>query len=233
MTSAWSPAAWYEFDLGDGAAVEAGQTYAIIYRAASATAGAPLYYWINTSGAYDGGRLLAGFSGSSWSALRTWDAAFKETGTTSVDSEPGPEEPVISEQESSTDTNAIDVFSGSSWRAQTFTPETSYDLTSVSLPLLRTGDPEGDITVSIRATDSAGLPTGNDLATAGIAAGSVGSEWTPVTWYEFDLDSTVSVEAGTTYAIVWRAESASSATPVPYWINTSAVSYTHLRAHET
>ena len=50
---------------------------------------------------------------------------------------------------------------GNEWRAQTFTPSVSFNITSVKLKLFREGNP-GTVTVSIRAT-SGGVPTGSDL----------------------------------------------------------------------
>ncbi|MBA7573105.1 hypothetical protein ES708_14905 [subsurface metagenome] len=50
----------------------------------------------------------------------------------------------------------------STWKAQTFTPQISHDLTKVELYLYREGT-IGTVTVSIRNTDASHLPTGGDL----------------------------------------------------------------------
>ncbi len=69
------------------------------------------------------------------------------------------------------------------WMAQTFTPSTAHKITSVKLPLYRWGSP-GTITVSIKATDGNGHPTGDDLClgtTDGNAlewSNNSGSSWT-------------------------------------------------------
>jgi hypothetical protein len=97
--------------------------------------------------------------------------------------------------------SGVVAFSGSP-RAQTFTAESSHAITSVSLQLGRpvaSGIP-GIITVSIRATDSNGYPTGGDLA-SGTTDGStlpVGSN----TWREIALSPCLDVTVGEVYAIV-------------------------------
>jgi rhodanese-related sulfurtransferase len=51
-----------------------------------------MYYWVNLNGTYSGGRALYG-NGTSWSNLRTWDAAFREYGQTVTADVPRP--PVV------------------------------------------------------------------------------------------------------------------------------------------
>ncbi|MBA7589578.1 hypothetical protein ES708_31664 [subsurface metagenome] len=52
---------------------------------------------------------------------------------------------------------------GDFWQGETFTPREAHTITLVKLIMYRLGNP-GQVTVSIRATDEAGLPTGEDLA---------------------------------------------------------------------
>jgi len=51
---------------------------------------------------------------------------------------------------------------GNLWQGETFTPVEGHTIKSVKLEMYRHGTP-GTITVAIKATDGAGLPTGADL----------------------------------------------------------------------
>ena len=51
---------------------------------------------------------------------------------------------------------------GAVWNSQSFTPTIAHIITSIKLLLYRIGSP-GTLTVSIRATDGSGHPTGADL----------------------------------------------------------------------
>lgn len=101
---------------------------------------------------------------------------------------------------------------GATWIAQTFTPSTTHKITSVKLYGVKSGSP-GTLTISIRATDGSGLPTGSDLC-AGTTNGDV---ITPIQWYEVTLGSGATLTASTKYAIVLRAPSGS----VNNWMNWS------------
>ena len=109
------------------------------------------------------------------------------------------------------DGNTNHWFCGDTWRGQTFTVGNTgvnedHDITSVKLHLLRFGNP-GTLMVSIRATDSDGKPTGDDLAVGTIDGSSVVSlsstnkigEWTEIALSPYTLS------AGTQYAIIARA----------------------------
>jgi hypothetical protein len=94
---------------------------------------------------------------------------------------------------------------GSAWEAQTFTVgSVQHTVTSVKLKLYRVGSP-GTVTVSIKATNGNGHPTGSDL-TSGTTNGntlttSTSGEWREITLTEYTLS------ANTKYAIVVRAPS--------------------------
>lgn len=93
------------------------------------------------------------------------------------------------------------------WRAQTFTAESTHSVTSVRLKLRREGSP-GEVTVSIRATDGSGHPTGADL-TSGTTDGNTlptGASWE---WREITL-TPYFLTSGTKYAIVVRAPNGTS-----------------------
>jgi hypothetical protein len=218
LTKAWTPAVWYTFDMGTGCTVEAGKSYAIIWRAEAASS---VYYWMNISNSYAGGRVMYSTGGNSWANLGVWDAAFRvygESGTT-----PPPTTPpgTVAPYENMTSINGNwDVF-GTTWRAQTFKPAVSHTVTSVQIPLLRRGAAAGDIVVSIRATNASGMPAGTDLASGVIPSSSLTTLWTPAVWYTFNLGSGCVVEAGKTYAILLRAASATASTGLYYWVNLS------------
>ena len=105
-------------------------------------------------------------------------------------------------------------FYGATWWAQTFTPSTAHKITSVKLLLYRAGSP-GTITVSIRATDGSGHPTGGDLC-SGTTNGNTLPTGSPYEWREITLGAGCDLSAGTKYAIVARATSGSSSNKV-YW----------------
>ena len=90
------------------------------------------------------------------------------------------------------------------WTAQTFNATADHSVTSVKLLLYRYGFP-GTVTVSIRATDGSGHPTGSDL-TSGTIDGNTLTTAPWGLWYEIAL-SPYDLTSGTKYAIVVRAPS--------------------------
>ena len=124
------------------------------------------------------------------------------------------------EYENYTSANAIDILYGVNWRAQTFTPQTTHTLTKMRLPLLKQGNPGGNVIVSIRATDANGRPTGNDLASGSVPCASIDQTWSNI-WYDFDLGTGCQVQAGVKYAIIFNAPGADESNPLYYWFNTS------------
>jgi len=93
------------------------------------------------------------------------------------------------------------------WDGQTFTTDAAYTCTSVKIKLYKSNNPSGDVTVSLRAT-SAGVPTGDDLASATVACSEITT--TPGAWHEFVWDSPVQLDGSTQYAIVIKALDADS-----------------------
>lgn len=96
-------------------------------------------------------------------------------------------------------------FTNTSWQAQTFTigatgQDITHKLTSLTLLLHKDGSP-GTITVSIRATDGEGKPTGADLSTGTTDGNTLIYE---PSWREISM-SPYTLQAGTKYAIVIRA----------------------------
>ena len=99
------------------------------------------------------------------------------------------------------------------WGAQTFTPVVMHIITGVTLLLCKGWqDSPGTVTVSIRATDEDGKPTGNDLC-AGTTNGNTLPDDLPYEWRHIAFTSGYTLIAGTKYAIVVRAL---SGTPTEY-----------------
>ncbi len=88
------------------------------------------------------------------------------------------------------------------WVAQTFTPSANHTCNYVGLRIGRTGVGQGTITVSIKATDGAGKPTGADLASATLDADAMMNA--PASMIPFLLGAGVALTASTKYAIVVR-----------------------------
>jgi len=102
------------------------------------------------------------------------------------------------------DTDAWLVF-GVRLEAQTFTPSIAHKITSVKLKLYRIGLP-GTLTVSIRATNGSGHPTGADLC-SGTTNGNTLPHGVPAEWREITLGAGYNLSAGIKYAIVATAPS--------------------------
>jgi len=94
-------------------------------------------------------------------------------------------------------------FSDVNWAYQTFTAGKNYSLTSVVLPLKKSGNP-GEITVEIRSTDySGGHPSGSVLCLGTTDGDSLPSE--SYESREITFSSPVPLVGGEVYAIVIRA----------------------------
>lgn len=94
------------------------------------------------------------------------------------------------------------------WESQTFTPSSTHDIDSLKLKLRRTGLP-GTITVSIKATDGEGKPTGDDLLVTTFDGDTLTTdtygEWKTILFY-----TSISLLASIKYAIVIRCDGSSS-----------------------
>jgi len=112
---------------------------------------------------------------------------------------------------------------GAIWRAQTFTPATAHKVTSVKLKLYRVGSP-GTVTVSIRATDASGHPTGSDLC-SGTIDGNTLTTATAGAWYEITLGAGYNLSASTKYAIVARAPSGNTSNYVQWLVDSTSATY--------
>lgn len=90
------------------------------------------------------------------------------------------------------------------WLGQSFNSSIPHSISKVGLDLIKSGSPGGNLTVSVRAVDGSGLPTGSDLCGGNITCSSIGGH----AFYNITFGSSYSLSANTTYAIVSRALSA-------------------------
>jgi hypothetical protein len=100
-----------------------------------------------------------------------------------------------------------DRFGGNHWRCQSFTPDTVHGAYSVKLRLERGMLPE-TVTVSIRATDGTGKPTGSDLCSGTTNGNTLPSGSSELREIFFTTNPTLS--AGTKYAYVVRVTNSNS-----------------------
>ena len=96
---------------------------------------------------------------------------------------------------------------GTTWGMQSWTTTSAYTISAVGLYCYKFGSP-GNITVSIRAVDGNGKPTGGDLCRVTVAD-SVISAFPTRAWYTFTFSSSYALSNATQYAIVFRATSGS------------------------
>jgi len=91
---------------------------------------------------------------------------------------------------------------GSTWHAQNFTANSTYNVTAIELGFLRDYGATGNLTVSIRDTDGSGKPTGPALATSNPVSVDGLTEWVCSTVL-FDFNSPyLELSNGVNYAIV-------------------------------
>jgi hypothetical protein len=135
-------------------------------------------------------------------AGQTYDAAFQELGTPSPSASLTPDlKGSLNVYENNIIAPDIDNIGGGLWKAQIFSPSINHMVNQIKLRLTKTGNPTGDVTVSIRDADINGLPSGRDLAIASIPCTSI----TESNWYTFNLDKAVDLKAGTKYSILIQA----------------------------
>ena len=93
---------------------------------------------------------------------------------------------------------------GTTWHAQTFTANSTYNLTAIELQFIRHSGATGSLTVSIRNTDGSGYPTGPDLAISNPASVD-GLTVDACSTVYFDFNSPfLELSNGVKYAIVAR-----------------------------
>lgn len=111
---------------------------------------------------------------------------------------------------------------GVTWYSQTFTPANAHTIAWLKLKLSRTGSP-GTVTVSIRATDGNGHPTGPDL-TSGTLNGNTLTTSSSGGWYAIHL-TPYALSASIKYAIVVRAPSGDGSNKVNWLGDWSSPTY--------
>ena len=93
------------------------------------------------------------------------------------------------------------------WYAQTFTPQVTHGIKTVRIHAAYAHlTTPGICTVSIKAVDVDGKPTGDDLCSGTRNANLFNHSWSGTQWEEFDLGDGYPLLAGTTYAIVIRSQ---------------------------
>lgn len=100
------------------------------------------------------------------------------------------------------------------WQAQTFTTTSEHTVNAVSLKLHRAPTCTGTLTVSIRATDTNGYPTGGDLCYGNVEVTQLP---TSGAWYKIPMNSSYLLNGSTKYAIVVRKNS-SGIGNLLYWL---------------
>lgn len=125
------------------------------------------------------------------------------------------------ESYTSGDDIATEVY-GDNWSAQTFTTTSSHTVSQVKIKAYRTLTP-GTVTLSIRATDGSGHPTGYDLTSGTIDADAEFGTSSPGDWETISVTET-SLEDATKYAIVVRAVGGDASNKI-HWRANDAGSY--------
>jgi uncharacterized repeat protein (TIGR01451 family) len=150
------------------------------------------------------------------------DFAAGTTNNTDVNIVPGSVtllNPANVDQQNLSVTNSGFGFNATNWTAQTFQAGVTGQLSRVDLDLFCSGctGTTPNITVSIRATDAGGLPTGADLATGAIPGFSSGAGG----FFTANFASPPTLTAGTKYAIVARPVSNPSAGIYAYVVSSA------------
>ena len=110
------------------------------------------------------------------------------------------------------------------WYGQTFTiGTTAHNVTSVKLKMYRVNSP-GNVTVSIRATNATGYPTGSDL-TSGVIDGNTFTTDSSGLWYQINVIE-YALSAATKYAIIANAKDATGANYARWRIDQISPTYT-------
>ena len=106
---------------------------------------------------------------------------------------------------------------GVNWGAQTFTAGMSGNLTSCTINIKKQGNPAGNMTVGLYATNS-NLPTGAVLATKSLVADSLTTSYADTS---FVFASPYALTSGTVYALVLSATSGDASNYVLWQYNVS------------
>ncbi|MBN1600759.1 MAG: right-handed parallel beta-helix repeat-containing protein [Chitinispirillaceae bacterium] len=124
--------------------------------------------------------------------------------------------PVV--QISSTNGESIDCVYSNIMKSQTIKPLKSFTLNTIRFQLKKSGNPSGNVEMSIKATDSAGKPVGNALATSSISCTTLTDS---TQWHSFSFINDITLEAGIQYAICLSAPQGNYSNRIWYQVNTT------------
>ena len=110
--------------------------------------------------------------------------------------------------------NGYDYVNTNRWLAQTFQPTVTHDITKVRIKAGRTVT-TGSFTISVRAVDGAGKPTGGDL-TSLIFNSSVFPGGSAGGWADLEFSTPYELQASISYALVLRSNE-SNLNILVYW----------------
>jgi len=131
---------------------------------------------------------------------------------------------VLHEYYNSGDDDILAIY-GDIWGSQSFTASYSYEITSVKLEMWRVLSP-GTVTVSIKARDGNGKPTGADLAVGTIDGDTFQTSAGAAIFEEITFTSGYVLTSGTQYTIVARALNGDSSNKVNWTLDKSSPTYT-------
>lgn len=117
-------------------------------------------------------------------------------------------------------------FYGTYWHTQTFTTTVGFTITSVKLLVARVGA-SGTLTISIKAVDGAGKPTGADLCSKAIDSTVLTTNADVGEWYEFTFTTPYLLSATTMYAIVVRCTGTDNSNRCYWRFDGSSPTYTN------
>ena len=209
-----------EVTLGAGVELTSGTKYAIEVSAASGDKDNDQLLWVATTGsAYaNGSQWESDDSGSSWAEFATRDNWFQTKA-----------EAVVKDSYTPASDAVQTGFAGVEWSAQTFTPSSTYTITSVVLRMARWAAfaAPGTITVNIKATESA-APTKATNPTPADTATSVTNNQATITWDDGGGADTFDVYYGTESGSLSLVSSAQAGTSFTVTGITDGSPYNHL-----
>jgi len=158
-----------------------------------------------SSDVYAGGAAVVTTDGINWdfASAGIYDCWFAEYGGNFVDE-------FTRFEYYNTVGDELDGFNDSIWEAQTFTPQTNVKLELVRLRIYRaSGNDPGTVTISIKATDEDGKPTGDDLISTTLVGTNL-PEFPFIDQVNIIFDSSITLSAGVKYAVVVRCDGVQS-----------------------
>jgi hypothetical protein len=204
---------WVEIPFGGESKVEGKYNVVVKPHGGDVDSGIVLDPWYSSSWAYRNQLTCYGSPIAAQTNYQKKYTVYKGAGTDI------PER--IAEYTTGDDTTDVATY-GTSWRGQTFTAETSANVTKVRLKLIKVGSPTSSYACAIRAT-AAGVPTGANLCSANITSSYVS---TTASWYEFDLGIGTALTSGTQYAVIFYGSSATATDYVSMRLDATGPLYT-------